>query len=383
MVRIGRGSWQLAGARSVFLLAALATMAASAAAAGQTPENAGDGWHVSGPADVGLDGAVLDSMSAAIRSGAFGRVESVLVARRGRLVFEVYFGGGGRDALRNTRSATKTLTGMLVGLAIERGHLEGVEVRVLPLFPDRGPVAHADPRKDAITVEDLLTMSSPLECDDDNRFSRGHEERMYLIEDWIGFWMDLPVRGFPAWVPTPADSPYGRAWSYCTAGTVVLGGVLEAATGRPVEDFARDALFSPLGIDRAEWQFTPTGLAMTGGGLSLRSRDLLKLGQLYADDGRWRDRQVVGTRWVRASTTPKAATAFGPEYGYLWWLTAYGPEEEKLPAWVMNGAGGNRVVVFPGEEMVVVLTTTNFGKPDAHSLADRLLSEFIVEAVGD
>lgn len=363
-------------------LAALGVVAGeSAGLAAQARDEIGDGWQTVDASEVGLDPTTLDSLSAAIRAGAFKRVESVLIARDGKLAFEAYFAGRGRDAMRNTRSVTKTVTGMLVGIAVERGHLEGVGARVLPFLRDRRPVEHPDPRKDSITVEDLLTMSGLLECDDNNSFSRGHEERMYLVEDWPGFWADLPIRGFPAWVPRPSESPYGRSWSYCTAGVVALGAVLEAATGEPVEAFARETLFGPLGVDSVGWQFTPTGLAMTGGGLALRSRDLLKLGQLYADGGTWRESRLVPADWVSASTTPKAVTDFGPEYGYLWWLGAFGPEGKASPAWIMNGAGGNRVVVFPEEDMVAVVTTTNFGEPDAHPLADRLLSEFVVGAV--
>ena len=139
----------------------------------------------------------LDDIAPAVGAGTFKQVTSVLVARGDRVLYEQYFDSGGAAAWRNTRSATKTVTGMLVGAAVDRGLLQA-ESPVMAYFRDRLPLANADPRKERITVEDFLTMSSLLECDDENEFSRGNEERMYLVEDWVKFTLDLPVKGFPA-----------------------------------------------------------------------------------------------------------------------------------------------------------------------------------------
>jgi len=322
----------------------------------------------------------LDDITAVVASGAYKQITSVVVSKDDRVLYEHYFDAGGIDGLRNTRSATKTVAGMLVGAALDRKLLR-VDAPITPYFKDRRPLANPDPRKDRITVEDLLTMSSLLECDDDNQYSRGNEERMYLVEDWSRFLLDLPIKGFPDWQPTPEKSPYGRAWSYCTAGVTILGPLLERATKQRVPEFADAVLFKPLGIDVVRWQFQPLGTAMTGGGLQLRSRDLLKLGQLYLNEGRWNGRQVISADWVRRSVAPHANARENTDYGYLWWLETFEANDRKIRTYGMYGTGGNKVLVLPDQHAVVVITTTNYRERGAAALTDKLFVTQIVPAL--
>jgi CubicO group peptidase (beta-lactamase class C family) len=340
-----------------------------------------DEWPIASPEAVDLSPARLHSMTSAIQSGQFKQISSVLVARKGNLVYEAYFDGADADTLHNTRSATKTITGMLIGIAIDQGLLADVSVPIVTFFPDKQPVQYPDPRKEAITIEDFLTMSSLLECDDWNQFSRGNEERMYLIEDWIQFTLDLPIRGFPPWATKPGDSAYGRSFSYSTAGVTTLGGVLERVTHMPVPDFASRYLWMPLGIQQAAWQYTPLGTAMTGGGLGLRSQDLLKLGQLYLNRGVWSGARVVSEQWVSTSTRPHVRIDDETEYGYLWWLKTFRTGVGRSAAYYMSGMGGNKVFVFADLDLVVVITSTNYRLRDAHQLTDQLLTDYILAAV--
>lgn len=366
-------------ARSAFFVLLVAIISsAPSRTAGQTVL---DDWNTVSPESAGLSQSRLDEMNKSIRSGDFKKITSVLVAKDNKLVFESYYDDAGVNGLRNTRSATKTVTGMLLGIAIDKGFLSGVDVPVMKFFADKRPLLNPDPRKEKMTIEDLLTMSSLLECDDSNQFSRGNEERMYLIEDYVRFTLDLPIRGFPAWVTSPKDSPHGRSFSYCTAGAVTLGSLMERATKMSVVDFAAKNLFSPLNIQKVEWQFTPTGTAMTGGGLGLRSRDLLKLGQLYANGGDWHGTRVISTAWVGQSTQPHVQVDDTTEYGYFWWLRSFKTANRSVRGYLMQGNGGNKVAVFPDLNMVVVITTTNYNVPGAHALADRLLSDYILSAV--
>lgn len=334
-----------------------------------------DGWTSSDAVSAGLDASALSAMEQAIASGEFKKITSVLVARHGKLAYEKYFEGDA-NSLRNTRSATKSITSILTGIAIDHQQLSGVDAKVFPYFPEKQPVANPDPRKDRIAVEDFLTMSSLLECDDNNEFSRGNEERMYIIEDWVKFLLDLPIKGFAPWASKPQDSPYGRSFSYCTAGVTTLGAVIEKATKTKLADYAAQNLFGPLGIQQVKWAYSPLGLAQGGGGLELRSRDLLKLGQLCLSGGTWNGKRVVSEQWVKASTTPHVAVDENTKYGYLWWLKNF----KGHSAAYMSGNGGNKVAVVPDLDMVVVVTSTNYNTRGMHEQTDRLLNDYVLPA---
>ena len=283
----------------------------------------------------------------------FGEITSVVVSRGGEIALEQYVEGGA-DELRNTRSCTKTIAGSLLGIAIERGVTAGVDARLTQLLGRET----GDARKDAITLRDVLTMSSCLDCNDWDDESPGNEELMYPTGDWVGFALGLPVRE-------------ERDFSYCTAGVVCLGVALERALGEPLPDFAGRELFAPLGIDRWHWPQTPRGESSAAGGLELTSRALHDLGRAHLE------RRLVPSAWLDDAMSLHARIDAETEYGYLWWLREFGGHRSVF----MTGMGGNRVHLFPELDAVAVITTTNFRRRDAHELSNRLLVERLLPLV--
>lgn len=364
---------------ALFLAALLPT--AAVAADYTVPERTDDGWTVADARASGWDLAPFATAERNIADGTWKGVTSLLVAHRGALVYERYFNDGARDRLNDTRSLTKSLTALLVGAAIDRGLIPDVQARVAPYFADRRPFGHPDPRKDAITVEDLLTMSSLLECNDENQFSSGHEERMYVGEDWIGFALGLPIKGFAPWETRPADSPHGRAFSYCTAGSFLLGALVERATHRTLPAFSRETIEQPLGIGAVQWNLAPDGTAMGGGGTRLRSRDLAKLGELLRADGQWRGKPVISKAWARAMLTVRAQARDDADYGYQIWRFRFPYGGKQQPAWAMSGNGGNYVFIVPELDLVAVITSSAYNQRFAHPQSQGIFRDVVLAAL--
>lgn len=323
--------------------------------------------------------AAAEAIEAAVTEGRYGTVTSVMVLEHGDVRVEAYFNGADASTLHDTRSVTKTITGMVAGAAIADGHL-ALDTPVADLFAGLQPFANPDPRKQAITVEDLLTMSSVMECNDWNQFSRGNEERMYVVEDWSRFFWDLPVRGFPAWQTPPEASPYGRAFSYCTAGVQLLGEAVERAVGEPFTAWAETRLLDPLGIEHLEWPMNGQGQAHMGGGLRLATADLARIAELQRLGGEIGGQRLLPESWAQAAMTPHAVIPDndGWEYGYLWWLRDYEVDGETYRAAAMSGNGGNRVYVLPDFGLTVVFTNTDYNTRQMHAHADAFFDEQIV-----
>jgi CubicO group peptidase (beta-lactamase class C family) len=327
------------------------------------------------------DPAKLAALEAAIAAEDIKQVTSVLLMVDGQIAYEHYFNGASADTLHDVRSASKSVTAMLVGAAIGDGHLPGVKARVYDYFPEYTATHPVDPRLRATTIEDLLTMSSLWECDDENAFSAGNEERMYVTERWLDFALALPVKGFAPWMTRPQDSPHGRAHAYCTANSFVLGAVLERATKMPLADYAAQALERPLGITASRWNRSPEGIGMGGGGTRYRSRDLVRLGALVLAGGRWQGKALIPADYVTAMVSAQASTGDGSDYGYQWWGLKLPVQGRETTLWAMSGNGGNYVFVIPDRKLVAVITSSAYNRNYAHPQSRRILTGFLLPAL--
>lgn len=323
----------------------------------------------------------LSSLDSTILSGKYEQITSVLIAQKGEVIFEKYYNGTNESSTHNTRSATKTMATLLTGVAIKQGYIKSEQDKIFQYLEHKLPVENPDERKEAITIEDLLTMSACLECNDFNNYSRGHEERMYLIEDWTSFYLDLPIRAY-TFEPQPEEQSYGRSFSYCSAGAATMAEVLQVAVGMDLDEFAQQQLFQPLGIEDYQLDYNPEGILNTAGGSNYTSRDFLKMIQLCLNGGSWEGKQLIDSVWLEKATTPKAQVFEGMNYGYFFWLKSFG-KDTLYAAYAMSGNGGQKILAVPELELSVVITTANYGNRNAHNYTDEMMNEFIIPAMLD
>ena len=322
---------------------------------------------------------LITAMDSIVKTGKYEQITSILIAKNGKVLFEKYYNKNNLESKHNTRSVTKTMATILTGIAIDKGFVKSENDKIFKYLQNKMPVKNPDKRKQNIIIEDLLTMSSTLECSDNNRFSRGNVERMYIIEDWTKFFLDLPIRSYP-WEPKPEKQKYGRAFSYCSAGAATMAEILQSAVGMPLDDFAKQYLFKPLEIEDYTLHYTPNNILNTAGGSEYKSRDFLKLIQLLLNKGEWNRKQIISSSWIEKATTPKANAYDDTDYGYLLWLKEFG-NNKKYKSYYMAGNGGNKVLATPDLELAVVITSTNYNNRNAHNYTDEIMNLYIIPAI--
>jgi CubicO group peptidase (beta-lactamase class C family) len=352
-------AWQMAVALSLVVVAA----------ACKPPDRAGvdwptDEWPTSTPEEQDMDTAMLQGMMALIDAQGFA-YDSVLVVRHGRIVFEEYRNGYDRDTKHHLQSATKSFSSMLIGIAMHEGFLNGVEQRMVDLFPDSA-IANLDGRKERLTLEHLLTMSAGLdwhERDCPYTDSRNTLGQMWASVDAVQYVLDRPMAREP-----------GETWAYNSGTSILLGGILEQATGQDVLAFAREHLFDPLGIGVVTWSKTTGNHYHTDGGLYMTPRDMARFGYLMLQGGTWDSQEIVSPEWVARSTETHYQTDSGMGYGYQWWTLGQG-------IYVARGHHEQNIYVVPEADMIAVFTGDI---PDSMiPPTDGLLYRYILAACTD
>ena len=343
------------------------------------PRRRGDGWEVGTPRDVGI---VPDSINAVISriyatqadSAPMFQPHALLIARHGKLVVEEYFHGEHADKPHNSRSGSKSVLTTLIGAAMLKGVRITPQTRVYAtLRPD---ATNLDARKQAMTLEDLLTMSAGLDCNDSGEERPGNEDVLTQNEaqpDWYSAILDLNVvrdAGVPA--------------IYCSIKPHLAGAVLSRVAGRPLDDMMRELLLEPLGMTSYYIGLSPLGDVYFGGGHSIRARDYLKFGQLYLNGGTWNGRRILSQDWVRRAIEPRFTIGRAQylNYGYLWWSREYPYRGGTVRAYMALGNGGQNVVFIPDLDLVIATNGGNYSdNPRVFYYTDEFIPKYILPAI--
>lgn len=379
--------------RALFcLLAICLSFSVAAQETGIAPAALGDGWAVAEPAEAGLDAVAIADLVEKIDSGWIPNVHALLIEHRGRLVFERYWPGEdenwgqplgrvdhGPTTQHDLRSVTKSVTSVLLGIALGDSAVDALERPITTYFPDREALGS---ELDAVTLHHVLTMTAGLEWNEmvlPYTDSRNDEVRLYYTDDPIGQVLARRVR----------DTP-GSRWNYNGGLTQLTAGVIENLTGKILDEYAEEVLFGPLGITEYTWQ--RSGLwssdisPSAASGLRLRARDLAKIASIILHDGKWQGRQIVPAAWIAASTArhvddiPWSPGVYG--YGYFWYpgrlndgrTLYYGSKVIRA-----SGNGDQGIFVLPDAGLAITVLAGNYN--DFSHGVDQRIMELIVRAL--
>lgn len=315
-----------------------------------------------GAAEVSLDLDRLVRVSDELSRSDEHKIHSILLVRDGKLAFDGYYNGHTRHNPHDIRSATKSITSLLLGIALDRGVIDDIDDPASAYLPDR----YATPSLgDDVGLRHLLTMSSGLDCDDGDRSTRGQEDRMYRSRDWIEYFTTLNR------VHAPGDTA-----RYCTGGVVALGEVMANSIEGDFAAFADGALFAPLGIRNYRWARFDEGRKVdTGGHLLLTPEAMAKIGMLVLEGGTWEGRSLVPAEWIHRSTEP-AVRLDGMPYGFLWWIDSLPYGQARVEVIRASGNGGQTIFIVPEYDLVAVFTAGYYNSDET-----RVIYELFYDVV--
>jgi CubicO group peptidase (beta-lactamase class C family) len=336
-----------------------------------------DGWPVATLEEVDIDRKGIESFVQKILDMPMDGVETmqidaILIARHGKLVLEEYFHGFDRDTPHATRSAAKSLTATLIGAAMQAGLPVDLSAPVYEVMDGDAIPAELEPRKRAMRLEHLLTMTSGLFCDDGNPDAPGNEETMTSQADepdLYRFYMNVPM-----------DRDPGAEAVYCSGDPNLAIGVLHRATGEHPMDLFDRLLGEPLKISRHHWYLSPSRQSYGGGSVNMIPRDFMKLGQLMLNEGTWNGRRILSEDFVRRASAP-SYDLNGIKYGYLWWGIDWPYKNRTVHAYFAGGNGGQGVLVVPELDVVIATHGSNYSSRLGLEIQQGLAPRFILPAV--
>jgi CubicO group peptidase (beta-lactamase class C family) len=349
----------------LFLTVVLSAYFSASAYQYAVPEKTNDGWEIASLDDEKLDAGLFKEMFERIGDKSYENVHSVLLVKNDKLVVEEYFSGQNsagqfqmftRDTLNEMKSATKSVNSILVGIAIDRHLIHGIDEKVSSFFPEYSDI-FTNKEKDVIRLKDLLSMTAGLSWDEWTHpytDPRNDATMMASKADFSRYVLERPVA-----------MPPGTKFVYNSGISLMLGEIVRKVSKLPADKFAERYLFSPLGITNYYWQKAPNGVVNTLGGLWLRPRDMAKIGQLFLNGGRWNGKQIVSEEWVKESTKQQVGAGQLPAwfsadgYGYQWWLGSFQVRGQTFESYSARGQGGQFIIIFPALQTVAVFTGWN------------------------
>ncbi|TMI85291.1 MAG: serine hydrolase [Bacteroidetes bacterium] len=343
-----------------------------------------DGIRTASMTEVGIDSGIINRIDTTIQNGTYPNIHSLLIARHNMLVYEKYWTGRdedwgsdrgvlkhSKDDLHDIRSISKSIVSACIGIAIQQGKIKSVDQKVFDFFPEYAKLDTG--MKSLLTIKHLLTMSSGLSWNEEVPYDNPENSEIKMVRS------SNPVEYV---LRQPMDFPPGKVWKYNGGTTQLLAAIIEKTTGKQVDQFAKENLFDPLGIKRFEWrQYPGTNLPAAASGLRLRSRDLLKFGLLYSNEGTWNGKQLVPKSWVRESCQAHVERPTSGAYGYQFWLW-HDTINHKLTSLVACvGNGDQRIFFDKTNDLLIVVTAGNYNKWDIKNNSGALLKNYVYAAL--
>ena len=296
-------------------------------------------WQHDIPENHNVNKQALESLHESLDSYP---INSEVIVKDGVIIDEYYKEGYDQNSVFTLQSTSKSITSALVGIAIDKGFIEGVDIPISTYFPQISE--YGSEYKNQITIRHLLTHTTGLDASDTANW-----DEWLVSSNWVDYVLDRQAVSRP-----------GTVFNYFTGNTHLLSAIIEKATGKTAYDFGKEYLFDKLNMDSVQCTTDPQGISDGGNGFALDPYDMAKFGQLYLNNGVWEGEQIISSEWIEQSTTLQFDRSSGSaDYGYQWWVRTFG--EQNYPAYFAQGHAGQYIFVVPDLELVVVFTSNYTG----------------------